>query len=167
MITKRIKQNNIDYSSLVDMHIHTNYSPDSMMTLEQTLIELQGFVNAITITDHNIISFVPDLILNSYEEKYQIKTFTSSVEISSIFGDILAYGIDSVPSTNLHPKEIIDIIHSEGGIVAAAHPFDPLGLGDKIYELDLDAIEINGSRFRDANAIAKEAAESMGLPCIG
>ena len=36
-----------------------------------------------------------------------------------------------------------------------------------IYDLELDAIEINGSKSKHANNLAKEAADSLGLPCIG
>ncbi|NHJ32781.1 MAG: hypothetical protein FK732_07955 [Asgard group archaeon] len=154
-------------SFLVDMHIHTNFSMDSAFTLEETIIELDGIVDAVIITDHNTMGNFSKDILQGLELKYQMKIFSSSVEISTIKGDILAYGISGVPSLNLRPEEIIEIIHSENGLAVAAHPFTLLGLGELIYDLDLDAIEINGSRSKHANELAKEAADSMGLPCIG
>ena len=42
--------------------------------------------------------------------------FSSSVEISTTQGDILAYGVSAVPSQNLRPDEIIEVIHSENGL---------------------------------------------------
>ncbi len=152
---------------LVDMHIHTNYSMDSVFTLEETLIELDGVVDALTITDHDTMGNFSKEILQGLESKYHLKIFSASVEISTSQGDILAYGITAVPSNNLRPDEVIEIIHSENGLAVAAHPFTLLGLGDLIYDLELDAIEINGLRSKHANDLAKEAAESMGLPCIG
>lgn len=152
---------------LVDMHIHTNYSFDSAFTLEETLIELDGVVDALTITDHDTMGNFPKEILHGLESKYHLKIFSESVEISTAQGDILAYGITALPSNNLRPEEVIEIIHSEKGLAVAAHPFTILGLGDLIYDLELDAIEINGSRSKHGNDLAKEAADSLGLPCIG
>jgi predicted metal-dependent phosphoesterase TrpH len=166
-IVKKVISRDKREGFLLDMHIHTNYSMDSTFTLEETLIELDGVVDALTITDHNTMGNFPKDILKGLESKYQMRIFTSCVEISTAQGDILAYGISAVPSLNLRPDEIIEVIHSENGLAVAAHPFTLLGLGDLIYDLDLDAIEINGLRSKQANEYAREAAESMGLPMIG
>ncbi len=166
-IVKKVTSRDKREGFLVDMHIHTNYSMDSVFTLEETLIELEGVVDALTITDHNTMGNYSEEILKGLESKYQLNIFSSCVEISTAQGDILAYGISAVPSLNLRPDEIIEIIHSEKGLAVAAHPFDLLGLGDLIFELDLDAIEINGLRSKQLNDLAREAAESMDLPMIG
>lgn len=164
---KKVTSRSKRWGFLVDMHIHTNYSMDSTFTLEETLIELDGVVNALTITDHNTMGNFSKGILQGLESKYHLRIFSESVEISTAQGDILAYGITAVPSQNLRPDEVIEVIHSENGLAVAAHPFSLLGLGDLIYDLELDAIGINGLRSKHANDLAKEAAESMGLPCIG
>ncbi len=161
---KSAKNSNI---FLVDMHIHTVNSHDGRVTLEEILIELTGMVNAITITDHDFLSNYPKETLKILEEKYQVKVFTNSAEISTTEGDILAYGISAAPSRMMNPEEIINIVHSEGGIVVAAHPFTPLGVGDLVYDLNFDAIEINGSRPTVANQQAREAAHLLDLPCTG
>jgi predicted metal-dependent phosphoesterase TrpH len=152
---------------LVDMHVHTNYSIDSYTLIEDVLQTLMGRVHAITITDHNKMGNHPQQLCDALELKYQIKVLTQSVEISTTQGDILAYGISAMPSISLEPEHVIDIIHSEGGIAVAAHPFDFLGVGDLIYELDLDALEINGSRSKQQNEETKRAAETLNLPLIG
>ncbi|MBN1329019.1 MAG: PHP domain-containing protein [Candidatus Heimdallarchaeota archaeon] len=161
---KSIKESNI---FLVDMHIHTKNSPDSQTTLEEILIELTGIVNAITITDHDFIGNYSKATLRALNEKYQIMVFTNSVEISTTEGDLLAYGISAAPSRMMAPEEIIDLVHSDGGLIVAAHPFTPLGIGDLVYDLEIDAIEINGSRPTAANQLAKEAAHYLNLPCVG
>ena len=152
---------------LIDMHIHTNFSPDCYISIEKTLNELVGKVNALTITDHDNISTYTKQNLEAFEIKYQIKVLIKSVELSTQQGDILAYGISAIPSGCLEPEEVIDLIHREGGIAVAAHPFDILGVGELVYELNFDAIEINGLRSKMLNQQAKEAAEILGLPCIG
>ncbi|NHJ39499.1 MAG: hypothetical protein FK731_05650 [Asgard group archaeon] len=151
---------------LIDMHVHTNFSHDCYITIEDTLNQLTGKVNAITITDHDKISKFTNQQLELFKTKYQIKVFTKSVEISTLQGDILAYGISSVPSSRLEPEHVIDIIHKEGGLAVAAHPFDILGVGELVFELNFDAIEINGLRSKILNQQAKDAAEILGLPCI-
>jgi predicted metal-dependent phosphoesterase TrpH len=165
VLTKAKKR--IPEGFLVDMHIHTNFSPDCYIPIEETLRELIGKVNAITITDHDSICNYSEQNLKAFEIKYQIKVFMNSVEISTQQGDILAYGISAMPSNRLDPEHVIDIIHSEGGIAVAAHPFDILGVGELVFDLNFDAIEINGLRSKMLNQQAKEAAEILGLPLIG
>ncbi|NHJ46197.1 MAG: hypothetical protein FK733_00280 [Asgard group archaeon] len=165
ILTRKSDENIEGY--LVDMHVHTNFSMDCFVSIDDTLQELIGKVNALTITDHNEMGNHSKTLVESLELKYQIKVLTESVEISTLHGDILAYGISAVPSTSLEPEQVIDIIHSEGGIAVAAHPFDFLGLGELIFELNLDALEINGLRSQLLNTQAKEAAETLGLPLIG
>lgn len=152
---------------LVDMHIHTSYSSCAKITLDETLNELLGKVNAITVTDHNYIHNYSEETLQALFDKYQISVLAPAVEISTAQGDILAYGISSPPVPYLDAQSVIDIIHSEGAIAISAHPFDPLGVGDLIYDLEFDAIEINGSRPQLFNELAKEAAATLNLPLVG
>ena len=149
------------------MHIHTNESPCAYITLEETLIELTGIVDALVVTNHDTILHLAELEMKAFELKYNIQVLTPAVEISTYQGHLLAYGISSAPSHYIDVKEAIELVHAEGGVVVAAHPFALLGIGDMVYSLDLDALEINGSRSRRINRLAKEAAESMGLPLIG
>ncbi|HUU79366.1 MAG TPA: PHP domain-containing protein [candidate division Zixibacteria bacterium] len=164
---KRDKEKTNSFTFLIDAHIHTNQSPCASITLEETLIRLSGIVDAITVTDHDFIFEASNEVLNALQLKYNIKVLTPAVEISSLQGHILAYGIESVPSNNSDAKEVIEMIHSEGGIAVAAHPFALLGLDDLIFSLDLDALEINGSRSSRINQLAKESAEMIGIPLIG
>ena len=162
-ISKKLNTNDF----LVDLHIHTNYSSCAQITLDETLNNLLGKVNAITVTDHNYIHNYSQETIQAYYDKYQIEILVPSVEISTAQGDILAYGISSPPKPYLDAHSVIDMIHSDNGIAIAAHPFDPLGVGDFIYDLDIDAIEINGSRPQVFNELAKKAASIMELPLVG
>ena len=61
-VVKKEKASREANDFLIDMHVHTNASPCSYMTLEHTLDEIEGAVDAIVITDHDI--------LNSYKDNY-------------------------------------------------------------------------------------------------
>lgn len=152
---------------LVDMHVHTNQSACANITLEETLDLLIGRVDAIVVTNHDELLNYSESLLDGLKIKYGIKVLTPAVEISTLQGHLLAYGIKAVPSYYSDAKEVIEIIHSDGGVAIAAHPFALLGLDDLVFSLDIDAIEINGSRSSRINQMATEAADSMGLPLIG
>lgn len=154
-------------SFLIDTHIHTNHSPCAAITLEETLSRLTGLVDAIVVTDHDKILVTPTSVLETFQNKYEILTLKPAAEISSSQGHILAYGCEIIPSHNTDAKEVIELIHSEEGIAVAAHPFALLGLDDLIFSLDIDAIEINGSRSTRINQLAKDSAEMIGIPLIG
>ncbi|MFW9922061.1 MAG: PHP-associated domain-containing protein [Candidatus Thorarchaeota archaeon] len=154
-------------SFLIDTHIHTNLSPCASITLEETLNGLIDRVDAIIVTDHDLVQNIPKNFLDSIKSKYEINILQPALEISTAQGHILGYGISSAPSFYLDAKEVIEIIHNEGGIAVAAHPFALLGLDELIFSLEIDAIEINGSRSSRINQMAKEAAEVIGLPLIG
>ncbi|NHJ85671.1 MAG: hypothetical protein FK734_09430 [Asgard group archaeon] len=164
---KRITKDEFEKFFLVDMHIHTNNSHDCFLDIETILSDMSTIVHGLTFTDHDVITKIAEQTKDTFYAKYQLRIFSPAVEISSKDGDILAYGINSVPTNQLLAKEIIDIIHTEGGLAVAAHPFCFLGVGDLVFDLDFDAIEINGSRSHTMNKLAKEAAVSMDLPCIG
>jgi len=129
----------------------------------QILPFLSTKIAGIIITDHD---YVNDTNFSIYKKKYGIKIFVGA-EISSLDGHILAYGIEEAPSANLSALKTIELIHEQGGIAIAAHPFRILGLDDAIFDLPLDGIEINGSATKKENQRAKEAAMMMDLSTIG
>jgi len=155
-----------EQSFLVDMHIHTHFSGDSFLLFEEVLVELSGKVDGLIITDHDIIA---DFLMTKEDitNQYQLIAFSPAIEISSTEGHILAYGCSVEPSKELEPEEVIALIHAENGLAVAAHPFAALGVGELVYDLPFDAIEINGLRTAVANRKAREAAAILDLPCIG
>ena len=147
--------------------VHTNFSPCSNITIDEILATLTRQIDGLVITDHDFIFNFSDETIRNFEVKYEIVVFSPAVEISTLEGHLLAYGLSTVPSYYSNVKDVIDLIHQERGIAVAAHPFALLGLDDLIFTLDIDAIEINGSRPLKVNQMARDAAESMGLPLIG
>jgi hypothetical protein len=57
--------------------------------------------------------------------------------------DILAFGFYRKMEGEHSVKEIVEKIHEEGGVALAAHPYrEKLGLGDEVYRLEIDGIEV-------------------------
>jgi len=73
--------------------------------------------DGICLTDHWILNPKKDYSI-------QVKVF-HGVEFESVMGDILAYGIDSLPlkKLNMPAEKIINHIHRQGGVALCAHQF--------------------------------------------
>lgn len=159
----------------LEIHSHSNISDGT-----DTIKEIVDFakkigLDGISITDHNEISGSLDAM------KYETKDFKviPGIEISAKEGHILCYNVTDVPEKfigithdyekQLMAKDVVETFHDLGAIVIAAHPYDLYrrGVGDLVYELDFDAIEvINGHTFADRKNPMKVAKE-LGLPMTG
>jgi predicted metal-dependent phosphoesterase TrpH len=84
-------------------------------------------------------------------------------------GDILVFGYPDTIDGPINPEELIDKVRSCGAVAIAAHPYRNLyGLGDKVFDLGLDGIEVynsNHSAFSTQEAV--KACKSLSLPAIG
>ena len=148
------------------MHIHSRYSPCSNSPIHAILdkaldVGLQG----VAITDHDVIKGA--LKAKRIAKGYGIQVFIGS-EVTSSDGQILAYGIEQEIPVGLSAGETIKLIHNLGGVAIAAHPFREMGysLGNKIFDLELDGVEVL-SAFNGIDKEAKSAAEIMGVSMIG
>jgi len=148
------------------MHIHSRYSPCSNTSIHAILdraldIGLQG----VAITDHDTIKGAQKA--KKIAKGYGIQVFIGS-EITSSDGQILAYGIEQEIPVRLTARETIKLIHNLNGVAIAAHPFRETGysLGSKIFDLELDGVEILNA-YNGIDKEAKSAAEIMGVSMIG
>ena len=160
-----VKMKNTNY--IIDMHMHiTGRSPDSKIHLAQVLSYLSSKVHAIIVTDHN---FMDNLLSIKHKGFYDDIAVFEGVELSSTDGHILGYGIDGSPSYNQSAAKIVDTIHQQGGVAIAAHPFDPrrTSVGELVYEIPFDGLEINGACSKGQNHDARDAARLLDLPTIG
>ena len=148
-----------------DFHIHTIYSPDSIIQ-PKTLVDMldrHNFIKVAAVTDHDTVrgckvtvdlaSAYPDILI------------VPGVEISTSMGDILVLGTDELPPKPWTPETVVDFTKSVGAISIAAHPFRTYGIGEAAKNYKLDAIEVlNGGSSKVANEQAKELMKSLGLP---
>jgi hypothetical protein len=103
----------------VDLHTHTNYSPDSLTNITKFLArcEAKG-LDCVAITDHNTI-----------QGALQAQTFSSiriivGEEIKSQDGEIIGLFLQSAIPRGLSSTETVLRIKEQGGLVSIPHPFD-------------------------------------------
>ncbi|MEM2193793.1 MAG: PHP domain-containing protein [Candidatus Methanomethylicia archaeon] len=151
-----------------DLHIHSIYSEDSSLTIEQiiTTCRRQSF-DIISITDHN--TFEGALKASSYAKNYNDITILIGIEIMTNLGELIVIG-DGPFDVSYDAYELIDIAHSMGYLVIAPHPYDiwRKGVRDHIYNLNIDAIEVyNTSSSGKAVEKALNVAKALSKPAIG
>ena len=151
--------------TIIDMHIHLKLrSRCSNLSVKDLHEHLSPIFNGVCFTDHWLLK--PKKV----HPFKKVKVF-HGVEITCKLGDILAYGIKSIPLRNDHvePEKVITRIHDQGGVAVCAHPFTNRheGFGDHVFDHEFDALEINGALNKDYHLKAKKAARKMNLPLIG
>ncbi len=142
---------------LVDFHVHTCYSPDAVIRLEDIVSAWKHKGLVCAITDHNTIRAC-------LEAKKLNIPFIPGEEILCKEGEIIGLFIQEPIPSGLTLEEAIDLIREQDGVVYAPHPFDfrRAGVGE-IARL-ADIVEIaNGRRLfvRDVNA--EMLAQTFGL----
>jgi predicted metal-dependent phosphoesterase TrpH len=153
---KNIEQKN--HPGKADIHVHTRYSgfgnysflhfPESVTDpLKAVETACRRKLDILCITDHNTIQGA--IIAQKHAKDIEVVV---GEEISSADGEILALFIQEKIKPMLCAHETIDLIHEQGGIAVAPHPFSPLcqSIGKKIHYLELDGVEVFNAYHRDA-----------------
>lgn len=155
---------------IFDIHIHQNrHSSDSRLAIEEAVkIAKKRGLDGICITDHDNIGIMDYAREISEKEGFPVIV---GVEILTHEGDMLTFGIDTVPEGKLHAQELIDHVNAKGGVCIAAHPYrnNNRGLGDHILALKgLAGIEAFNGRTKDEdNLKAHRLGEKLRLPLFG
>ncbi|MDO8538088.1 MAG: PHP domain-containing protein [archaeon] len=162
-------------SLIVETHSHTYFSKrhavpfDGIHSPEQMVDQAQKLgINALFITDHDKIEGA--LRAQKYAVGKNVQVFVGE-EISTKakgLGHLLGLGLNERIKPGLGVDESIDLIHSQGGIAIAPHPFDVKNEGIQFEAIASDAIEsfnaINIDRF--SNWRAKKFAEKNNLTAL-
>lgn len=91
-------------------------------------------------------------------------------EVTSSDGHILALFVDRDVPSGLSAARTVDVIHPQGGLAVAAHPYSvTLGVGNLALTLDFDAVEVmNGSPLMNvANAVALRRLRGQSSALVG
>jgi predicted metal-dependent phosphoesterase TrpH len=150
-----------------DLHIHSKYSSDSGLAIEDILRKaVQRGLDGIAICDHNTVA-------GSYHAKKCVTKLNlpllvlPGVEVSTTQGHLIVLGVkDNIPP-GMTPLETIRIARQKGGVVIAPHPFKIRSIGN-VDGLDIDAIETFNSRcIFGENEQARKMAIELGKPQVG
>ncbi len=148
-----------DFHSKADLHIHSKYSgimkymglkfPDSVEEPKNIMKHAQKKdLSVIAITDHNTIK--GGLETKKLEKECGIDVIVGS-EIMTKDGEIIGLFLNEEIPKFLSSEETIERIHEQGGLAIAPHPYSPIchAVGDKIFKLKLDGVEVFNAYHRD------------------
>jgi hypothetical protein len=124
-------------------------------------------LKALALTDHNTVDGHGPMGEACAAEGL---LFVPGVEISSLEGHVLAYGVDKAPAPGRSAAETIEEVHGLGGIASAAHPERVYtGLSVQVVRAaKFDAVEaFNAQSAAGHNAQARKVAGELGLPVTG
>jgi predicted metal-dependent phosphoesterase TrpH len=145
-----------------DLHVHTTYSSDSVITpKELVLYAKKRGLTAVAVTDHNQVEGALKI---AKETDFLIIPGT---EVSSLHGHVVGLNVQERIPKGLTAEETVDRIHKAGGVAIACHPFALLkgSIGEHVSG-KFDAVEtINASAFPFSRATrqAVQLAERLKL----
>jgi len=130
------------YLRSFDLHVHSKYSKDSINDPKWIIkIAKKKGLSGVAITDHNTIR--GSLIAKKINTDTDFEIIPGE-EIKTDIGDIIGLWItEEIKSRSW--EEVIDEIHSQGGITVLAHPYRGHKLIDEVANR-VDAIEILNAR---------------------
>lgn len=152
----------------VDMHTHSEYSPDSRTPLrvQAAAVKAAG-IHVVCATDHNTIEGA--LRLRELADGFRVIV---GEEVSSRDGEIIGLFLEKAVPRDLTAEETIARIQDQGGLVSVPHPFSRnrrLHLRRSVLERvwkDIDCIEVFNAReaFIQDNIRAAAFAKEKGIP---
>lgn len=140
-----------------DTHVHTNFSgynsklgplrfPESVLPPEgQVDCARKHGIDVLCITDHNEVA--GGFVAEKYARKFDDIEVVVGDEVMTNQGEVIGLWLTEKPKSFLSPEETVDIIHEQGGLAIAPHPFSVHvdGMQEKVFELPLEGLEtING-----------------------
>jgi hypothetical protein len=167
-----------------DIHLHTDtYSGCSVISPEELIQRaVEIHLDGIAITEHGIrwpddkfdelrrLADPHGLILINGQE---VHTYSTK---SGMEGEFLVFGGKKSLGSDFAAQELVERVHGEGGILIAAHPYKwsrhgkqrYYGAGDRVYELELDAIELyHPDHDEESLQKVRQAMTKLGLPGTG
>jgi predicted metal-dependent phosphoesterase TrpH len=156
----------------IDLHVHTKYSGDNDADPEEAILRaIELGLHGIAFTEHYCYEASEPVEILKEKYRNSILIFRG-VEFSTAEGHCLVFGVDTdtLSIKNASVKEVIPLVHREGGVVIPSHPYRSVNsLGDLVRNVPgLCALEgYNGCNMHAFNVKAIEAAELLKLPYTG
>jgi predicted metal-dependent phosphoesterase TrpH len=160
------------FTGRADLHVHSLYS-DGGQAPEAIVRAAAGRLDVVAITDHDDVAGA--LRARDFAREHPEPGVDEVVgeEISTLNGHLLGLYLSERVPPGLSAYDTIQLVHAQGGLAVAAHPFHPLrgtgrghrSIGRLIPDLPLDAIEVVNnagvfSRLYDAH----DVSDRSGMP---
>jgi predicted metal-dependent phosphoesterase TrpH len=148
-----------------DLHIHTAYSMDCSMSLEQIIARcLEVGINCLAVADHNAIAGA--LKMKEIAPFFIIV----SEEILTLDGEIIGMFLNQEIPSKLSMEETIARIKAQDGLVCIPHPYDRLRFSvfrNQVFEHimpQVDIIEVFNARSLSpgSSTRAQQLAQKYG-----
>lgn len=148
----------------IDLHVHTCYSLDSVITLKQVVkYSKKRGLDGVAITDHNTLKGIVRL-------KTSDIIVVPGIEISTLNGHLLGLNVNTLIPAKLGIEETVRRIHEVGGIAVAPHPSVFYKSPPSRQINSYDAVEVmNASSlpFELFTRLGKKFAARLSLPQTG
>jgi predicted metal-dependent phosphoesterase TrpH len=152
----------------VDMHTHSEYSPDSRTPLgvQAAAIKAAG-LHVVCATDHNTIEGA--LRLRELADGFRVIV---GEEVSTRDGEVIGLFLEKAIQRGLTADETIARIHDQGGLVSVPHPFSRnrrfhlrRAVLERVWK-HIDCIEVFNAReaFTQDNLRAAAFAKEKDIP---
>jgi len=153
----------------LDLHVHSRHSPDSELSVEAIVSGLAAVgLNGFALTDHNTVAGHGELA--AVQAKFPELILLPGVEVSTVEGHLLAYGVSQAPPSQRSVAEAVEWVRDHGGVSVLSHPFRRAhGAGHAVAEsARVNALEtVNGHNSPGANRKAAAEAKRRGLGATG
>lgn len=155
------------HSLLCDLHTHTFYSRDCLVSPERFLAACRRRgLDRVAVTDHNTIAGARRL------KEMDPEHIIVGQEIRTRRGELIAYFLTEPVPPDLPPREAIARVRAQGGVVGISHPLDRArreAMGREAVEAlleEVDFLEGFNARclFPTDNEAAQALAQAHGLP---
>lgn len=153
---------------VIDMHIHTRFSPCSNIRIRQLVQKAQEReLDGVCVTDHDTID---SLALFKNQPEVPGICIIVGIEYTTQKGDFLVFGpIEQIPKC-MDAKNLLKWVQREGGVAIPAHPFRKDRPVDPDILLNSKIIEgLNGRNLPSENELCKEwiLKNTNGVKIIG
>ncbi len=139
----------------IDLHVHTNYSPDSLCGFREIFAKAKEFGIIPAITDHGNIKSHAELRKMGFR-------FIAGEEMKTLQGDLIGLYLNELIPDKLDFLETLDQLKDQGAISYLPHMYDARrhGVSDEKLAKKVDVVEVlNGHCTKECNANALEFAE--------